>query len=293
MTIPWADEQAPFVYDSSGSFLQLLGSVGDGPGEYRRPTVIAITDGDTVNVFDRQTGRLTVLSELEFVRSEVGVVRISSAVQTEHGALAVNNARFPGQPLSYLDRNGQPVRSFGPRTPAPIPPDEYLRIRRVLAPTVDGQLWSARQYFKYELTLWDSTGTAVRTLSPDADWFPNYDSLLSPSPGVIPSPSIKGALVDNQGHIWILGSAASVDWTAGLGGQRTVENQTIYEVTDWSKVYDGIIDVIDAADGTHVDRLRLERQHLLLAIAPGYFGAVRETPLGWILIDVYRVDLVD
>lgn len=47
------------VFDRSGQFRSALGARGDGPGEFQRPTTLAVLPGDTFAVFDSRSRRVT------------------------------------------------------------------------------------------------------------------------------------------------------------------------------------------------------------------------------------------
>lgn len=49
-------------FDESGAHLRTVGGAGDGPGEFRRPTLIGAGPGDSLFVVDQGVGRLTVFS---------------------------------------------------------------------------------------------------------------------------------------------------------------------------------------------------------------------------------------
>ncbi|TVP55872.1 MAG: 6-bladed beta-propeller, partial [Gemmatimonadales bacterium] len=67
-----ADRQAAEVrvFDRDGRFLRVIGSRGDGPGEYQQPDHLRITSNDEIVVRDQQGGRFVVFSTSgEYLRS--------------------------------------------------------------------------------------------------------------------------------------------------------------------------------------------------------------------------------
>jgi hypothetical protein len=67
-----ADGQSGLVrrYGARGEFLQQLGAVGEGPGEFRAPSALGVLHGDTVAVWDRALWRTSVFDdEGRFVRT--------------------------------------------------------------------------------------------------------------------------------------------------------------------------------------------------------------------------------
>lgn len=68
------------IFDASGRFVTRIGTSGDGPGEFRAPTEILTTPGDTLLVWDRRAQRLTWFSpsgavERELTLREPGGIR--------------------------------------------------------------------------------------------------------------------------------------------------------------------------------------------------------------------------
>ncbi|MEX2284357.1 MAG: 6-bladed beta-propeller [Gemmatimonadota bacterium] len=47
-------------YDAEGRFVRVIGRVGEGPGEYRRLTAIALLPNDNIAVRDDGLGRVTI-----------------------------------------------------------------------------------------------------------------------------------------------------------------------------------------------------------------------------------------
>lgn len=75
-------------FDRSGAWLNTIGSEGDGPGEFRRPTAMGLVS-DTLWVADRGLSRLSYLSrEGEYVRSVRFSVVLGSSVYMPRRALS-------------------------------------------------------------------------------------------------------------------------------------------------------------------------------------------------------------
>ena len=65
-------DELPKVFDSTGRFVQTIGSVGSGPGEFRMPSD-AVAIGDSMLVVDGSLARVTVVGPaLKPIRS-IGV----------------------------------------------------------------------------------------------------------------------------------------------------------------------------------------------------------------------------
>ena len=95
-----------------------------------------------------------------------------------------------------------------------------------------------------------------------------------------------------DGHLWVLGWAAAIDWHRGLGRARRGEGgREFYPIDDYSALYDGIIDVIDLETHRVIAHRRLSSAAAILRVAPGWVAGVREGSDGWWYADILRVRL--
>ena len=78
------------VYDGTGRFLTRLGRVGDGPGEFRQPNVVAPI-GDSMAIFDAGTRRINFIGRsLDWAGSSVAPSPVISAAFLPGGDFVVN-----------------------------------------------------------------------------------------------------------------------------------------------------------------------------------------------------------
>jgi hypothetical protein len=292
VTAPYdAGEERAFVFDSSGEYLQRIGGIGEGPGEFQRADVVTVSAGDSLIIRDSRTGRVSVFSsDYEFVRTIRGVAPYSRAIELGDGTFVVNNTGYPKPPLTRFDRDGATLGTFGETTEEFEPLFEYLRVVRVLTPGTGGRFWSAKYGFEYSITQWDSSGTAISRLSPEREWFPPYDMAWGPAPDREPNAMIWG-LWEDHGLLWVVAQVSDPQWNRGLGGSRRVEGHEVYQVLDPTQVWDALIEVIDpASDGRIVHQRRFE-DALYAVVGPGVLYSFQETELGFWLIDVWQVEL--
>ena len=292
VTAPYGGaEERAFVFDSNGEYLQRIGGVGEGPGEFQRAQSVTVSADDSVFMLDGLAGRVSVFSsDYEFVRTLRGVAPYNRAIELSDGTFVVNNTGYPGPPLTRVDRDGATLGAFGETTDEFEPLFEYLRVVRVLAPSTGGRFWSARYGFEYSITQWDSSGTAVSRLSPERVWFPPYDMAWGPAPDREPKAKLWG-LWEDRGLLWVVAQVPDPQWREGLGGSRRVEGQEIYEVLDPAKVWDTLIEVIDpATDGRIVHQRRIEDAPYQV-VEPGVLYSFQETELGFWLVNVWQVQL--
>ncbi len=113
----------PLVFDREGGFAGVLGSLGDGPGEFRQPIRIASASGATVVVFDRLHG-LQVLQVDGTESARIPDIPPSRApegfLMTSDSLLVIAGAarRPPEAPeyglLAYHLPSGRLLGGFGP-----------------------------------------------------------------------------------------------------------------------------------------------------------------------------------
>jgi hypothetical protein len=288
-----AADLLPRVYDSAGHFIQVLGHTGDGPGEYRRPSVWFLS-ADSVVVTDEQQGQVTVLAP------DYSVVRTFSAEAPHSAARLVNGDIIINAPYHRVRRpDWAPLMRYGAagaeRTAFGGDSGGCGRVCgvvgvRILAADPHSGFWSAWQARRLVLEHFDSTDARVKRFEPAAVWFPAMDSLPS-SLDRKPFPLVSGLSFDSAGRLWILASIADPQWESGLGAPKPAERGSYRPVADVVKYRDGIIEVRDTVRGALIASTRLPDSPILLAIAPGVVGRLRRDEDGWTFIDVWQMRL--
>jgi hypothetical protein len=282
------------VYDERGSFLLTLGREGSGPGEFRAAHAIHVSDGDTVIVLDRRNSRLSVLSpEYQFVRSAVVPANAQVVVRLPGGDFAVNaairDAARIGFPLQRYSAEGEHVRSFGAVRPKVLPGDVWGDLRRI-ALSHAGGLWSAVQVGRYAFEHWSAEGERLAEFTREVGWFPDYGRAWDLTPGRPPYPRLRGIWEDGDGRVWIIAQVPDREWEEGVGAVRRIEGKAIYRITDPTKAYDTIVEVVDLSAGRLLASTRFDGV-LTQTIIPGLVGEVRENADLTFRVDVWRLSL--
>lgn len=285
------------VYDSVGRFVQSIGRLGNGPGEYQRPAFVVALAGDSVLVVDNQSRRLTILdAALRFVRAAPFPSLVSGAVATPAGELFIN------APFLVRDAEPQIVTRVGTDGSfrGALDGDSVVcrrtdcawRGARVLAGGGHGEVWVSHRYFRYEIERFDSAGHRTKHFVLVADWFPPYDSLVGPTPTRAPLASVMAMTLDDAGRLWILGQAANPHWARTLGPERRGEGgRQYFPIGDPTKAFDGVIEVRDTSDG-HLIATRRTTNEPYWVVIGRKIGRVRSDGDGWGWVDVVSPSIV-
>lgn len=290
---PETSGEVPFVFDSRGRFVQRLGRVGDGPGEYRNPISIMVRR-DSVYVLDRQQGRLTVLApSWRYARSFQGPPGAWSAIALDSGGFVINgrvkNAQRIGIPYHRFDATGNYLGSFGSRNER-IDPRNNTIDNWWLTPGSHNSFWAVPYSHRYVIDHWSADGQLLRSLERRVPWFPRFDSLWNITPEQPPYPIMMGSWSDDQGLVWVLVGIGDRDWARGLGTRQRGEGGGVYyKHEDRQKIYDTLVEIIDPATGQLVTSRRLDGT-LDVVIGSGLVGGVRETEDG-VFLDVFAISL--
>ena len=282
----------PFVLESNGNFVTVLGRPGEGPGELVEPGAIHVDQQDSVFVWDSGTGRMSVFGpEHDFVRTyAVEAYAGGTAVRFATGDWLHGSNLNSGFRFLMIGSDGKPICQWGdsvdyvsPRNGAPI------RMPWRIGPGSAGTAWAIKSRFRLTALRFDSAGSQLADLRLTADWFEPYNVLRQTAPDQAPQPMVRAIHEDSAG-LWIVGQTADPDWRSALGEPFRVEGSTAYRVEDWSRLLDTIIELRDPDTGELRARYRDDR-----VISAGSGGnrslvsAWREDDLGFQIRDVYRV----
>lgn len=172
-------EFAPVVYDSTGLLIKLLQMDSL---QYKGPTQVFVGGGDTVLVFDPDSGQVVFFSpELQYVRSQIlDVLRGYVAVRLRDGRVVVSAHDLRpdrvGLPLHLFTSAGSYVGSYGSSS-------NVYRVDqagKIMIAARDSTVWLVTTG-AYDLELWDEGGALRRRLSRSASWFPPHNSILNPT----------------------------------------------------------------------------------------------------------------
>ena len=122
---------------------------------------------------------------------------------------------------------------------------------RLLTQGKNGDFWSVTRSYQYRIEHWDSSGQLKEVLLPTRSWFRPYEKIDNFSPDRPPAPQTTSAWYDSaHGHLWITAMVPAADWAKGLSERRrNTDGEMGYQLTDATKVFDGVIEVYDVTKG--------------------------------------------
>jgi len=293
---PETVNETPLVFNSNGTFLRRLGRAGEGPGEYRAPSVILATRDDSIVIVDDRLARITVLSpDYSLVRTIPVPPNITSAAYLQDGSFIVNapirTSASIGLPLHRLSPDGRLINSFGAHTAVALP-REVARIVRWFFVTDEEKVWVVPYAHEYAVELWETGGTRLKRFLRTPDWYRPYARYGTPTPERAPAPRLLGIWQDSLGYVWVIGHLPDPRWREALGSPITAEGQRYFPIRDQQLAYDGFVEVMDPDRGIPFAYRRLP-QTLDLVVRPGIVGGVRERADGSLYLEIIRLGLAN
>ena len=266
------------VYGRNGRLRREIGRSGEGPGEFRWASQVAVGPGDSLLVFDALLARFTVYAE---DYSLAGVFRVDDPfVQgfVPFGArdlVAFAKSSEPSGTVLHHVMNGRTVRSFAHTEDwrdASFP----LRVGR----SSNGRFWVVPRN-KYEVELWDTAGTMLRRYRAERDWFEEWFTSV-PFTREPPHTQVDAVWEDSDGLLWLLFSTAAADWSAANADRE----RSAFNV--WAdKFYDSRVEVIDPQTGELIATRSFSNMFIAVAMTtPGLVEFEQETESGWVALRV-------
>ena len=287
--------EPPFVYDQTGTFLQRIGVVGEGPNEYGMPAELMVGASDSIRVIDLMNARTGVLgADYVEARTYPIVGFIWDATLLPDGRSIVNaqieTLERAGLALHILDPNGEIADSFDeyPRTGGQI-----ARFARYVQLAPDSlTLWSVSYAHEYRLAEWTLEGVPIRDIEPFSTWFVPYADISYPTPDSPPSPYAVGIWEDpsDPSVVWVIGEMADRDWARGLSGPQSTGDESFYVRETYHEVHDGFIEAVDLNTGEILASARTDRPFLNV-VEPGLVAVASEDAAGFWYAHLYRVSL--
>lgn len=250
-------------YDPDGRFLRSVGREGEGPGEYQIIQSVTRLEDGSLEVWDLGQLRITRLGPdfevIETTRIELNGVWV--AALPDRSRVMVSMIPTPGSaglPLHWIDPSGGHRRSFGADPPIEDLRDWERHIRHI-APASDTSVWAAH-YLAYVLEEWSISGTLLRRLERNVDWFPPVDDggwVDSESP---PNPSNRQIHANEDGSIWVATWIADEDWRDGLQQRRDPygRSYTGYNQENPGWYFDTVLELIDPDAGAVLGSVRVD-----------------------------------
>jgi hypothetical protein len=285
--------------DKNGNVLARIGRKGDGPGEFRLPWRLWVDKFDTTYVLDRSLARVSVFSPTGKYLRAIRIPGAARQVLPLGGSRLAITAAFYGEqgvderiaalPLHIIRADtivksfGVPIRSFSAR-------EAYSVFDQFIVPYGNSIVVIPYTYH-YTIEQWDTTGTLVKRLVREPDWFKPFSHFVA-SYTEAPSPMIVGAWVDASSRLWVVSKHAAETWrdayskaaVKGEGGKETHPN------LHQELLYRSTVDVIDLKKGSLLAStdIPFEFQYVL---GNGILGQMKwDSPQGGNVV-LYRVEL--
>jgi hypothetical protein len=255
------DQDRVKFFDENGRYLRSFGRQGDGPGEFQIASIVLLLEGDSVEVYDLGNRRRTVIAP-DFTLGRIShgpdllaptIIRLRDGTRVMNGALYTPQGL--GLPLHHVDVEGQVLASFGADPPIQ---DLAARgaVRRFLTTNDSESVWSGALP-RYRMEEWTVGGGRMRVLEREVDWFTPHDGSRLAADGS-PRPRFQALHEDKEGLLWTVVWVPAPRWEEGLRESDGVGALPGLVVTDYSKVYDSVVEVIDPEAGRVVRSQRFD-----------------------------------
>ncbi|MBK7905437.1 MAG: hypothetical protein IPJ78_02645 [Gemmatimonadetes bacterium] len=256
---PIADRVHRFSRD--GSYIAPIGGVGAGPGEFRRPALVARWWADSTAVFDEANARLTLFApDGGLARSQPWSGRKPLHIMLAAGGGFVVSERYDtrlsfGMPLHLFDRKAELVRSFGNTRSARITNEaEVPRLRLPVRAERDGTYWTVAARAP-RLQRWSAAGEQLEV------WdlpIPEFEALH-----VTREPRLVGQMFHAieqlaDGRLLVTMAYRDPRWAEALAPSRTVDGQPTIEIDDWGRYFNTRLFVFDPKTRTLVSMRDLD-----------------------------------
>jgi hypothetical protein len=272
------------LYGPDGSFLRLYDRRGNGPGELNTFALrLDVGRNDTLLVWTQ--GRLLKFTpELVPAHTEVWSSTARSIAVLPDGRVVGNFQVRDGDRrlLTHVISGGSVVTSFD----AALPTEASADHNRIYAAAEGGAVWAGRTN-ELRFTLHDRSGRVVRQIRAEVDWFPRWTTRPEGAPfRARPQPFVSGISMLDSERLLVLVTTADAGW-------RRVREDVATPSTNLDHVYDTVILIVDARNGTVLGSRRSDERLRLVKGAPGLVYAPVETELGDIIINLSRVRLAE
>ena len=239
------------VFDQYGGLKRVLGSRGEGPGEFGHINHIVVGSGDTLYVYDHSLLRRTVFDpDHEFVRTERLPAFMRHMVPLPSPRMivssSINTRERVGWPLHVVAADGTILQSFGADPPVYRPDGDEPQDRSI-ALDAAGVLWVAPRKAYEMATYLEVMGRfepAGRLYRREVEWFQPW---MESSPGGKPEPAVKHLAFTEADPtlLWVLITVADADWSPARQPTRPARSTK----ARGDSRYDSILEVIDVREG--------------------------------------------
>ena len=269
------------VFNSAGRFESSIGRRGSGPGEFVGSVLLAVDGANVLHIVQRSPARHSLVdtsSKILGTRA-LQATRVFDFLPTRSGDLFVSSPLLSESrvvPLHLLNASdGLTKSSFGADS---VEKDLYATIRYL---TIDegGAIWSVPGR-KLTIEQWSSNGMLQKKYSGERDWLSKQ-----PIPTRLdvnrerPPGQISGISAGPSGELFVFAMVPDVNWKPSSG----------VEQPQMDKVWDTLVEVLDARTGLFLSRTRFDR--VLLPFQNDLAYTVLEDEVGERYIQIHRVSL--
>ena len=258
----------------TGVVLKRWGRAGEGPGEFRQPAAVWVAPSDSVFIYDRQLGRVSVLDSSGVFRR---AFRVPSGV---HNLLPLGGTRAIGDgiiaggakidagsvllPMHYF-RGDSLQRSFGDAIRRVDPREPYQLERRFVQRGADVVV--LHRSYQYVIEVWNAGGQLKRQLTRAPEWFHPFDRYLVGDPKVPPSPIVVGGWMEGPDRLWVITARAAATWSKAFARAptRAEGGQEVWHMDHPELYYESVAELFDLKQGTLIasDVLPFEVRYIL------------------------------
>ncbi len=284
LRIVWQPEgsgQLPRLFTATGRFRSTLGTLGDGPSEFRSPLNVLVA-GDTAWILDGNLRRATVVNRSGSLASSFSWQRVpGSAFRRGDGSWIVAGGTSTTRSMAVISDSGIVLQEFGDSTGP-------FGTRRFLAQ--DGRrFWSAPSLNRLRFEEWSGPDSLLRVVEPVTPHFPPYERLLPPAEERPPIRALRGFWLDSLAHIWAVIEVPASDWRSGYGPARVGEGgQSFLPMQDPNRAYSSVILVIEPSTGRIVAERTLDGWFFAVVEPWVLLRAVQDAD-GWYQAELWRV----
>lgn len=210
------DYPKPLVFDATGKFVREFGSIGQGPNEFRRASLVAILPGDSLLISD--LGRVHVVGpSLETARSirlalgisPVAIVSWPNNVIAVESGYSRQGSTYALRRIDFAGEDSKVVSTIEDLTAPDLDSRDpvesnraFARSRRRVGVAGRDHVWVA-DWARYRIVRYGEDGKPQLTLERKPSWFTGEDGVRSVSATTMPAPRMDNVVEDANGRVWV------------------------------------------------------------------------------------------
>ncbi|MEP6833447.1 MAG: hypothetical protein ABJB74_08635 [Gemmatimonas sp.] len=290
-------ESSIAVFGADGKPGSTFGRQGEGPGELGGVRHARVTRGDSVLVMDYRKFTLFAPSGVPVrwgaVPNRVSAFRFAVL---KSGYVVVNNYHPSHPSFILLNSKFALAREFGRRITADDR-DDWDAIQYQIVGLDSGRFAAVRQYFNYEVEIWDTTGTLVRRFDRVPPWYRPWTEAdkLANGEKTDRFPGIFGIHADAE-RLWIAARVPDPKWkqpaaqpSKDARGREILSKPISVDEND--RRFDTVIEVLDMATGRVLVSQRFDAL-ITQFTEGGLLYGINEAPSLLLRADAWRPEIV-